>query len=340
MLKKCALALAVAAAVLVISAGPAFADPPNPTNYQSIITGVTPAISGLQADIVGGDSFMSVHVQDAGEVTVLGYENEPYLRFGVNGAVEENTRSPAVALNKSRYGATLDAQSDAKAPPQWRVVATNGAYVWHDHRIHWMAHSLPPQLNGKSTGKVLDWTIPLLVNGQSAEIKGELYRRAPPSTLPYLAIGIVGAVAGALAMRRARFAAAALLSVVSLLAFGTSLAEQMSIPAGAGRRVSFFVIPALSALCGLIAVARPRSIYAFVLKVACALTLPLWVFLNAKVLTNARLPGDVSPVALRIAVAAAAAAVIAFAAVDLPRELRAAGVRNAALRETARLRVE
>ena len=322
-----------------MTAGPASADPANPTNYQSIITGVTPAVSGLQADIVGGDGFMSLHVRDAGEVVVLGYENEPYLRFSTNGTVEENTRSPAVALNQSRYGATINAQSDPKAAPEWKVVATNGAYVWHDHRIHWMAHSLPPQLNGKSTGKVLDWTVPLLVNGQSVQITGELYLRGAPSTLPYLALGIIGAVAAAFAMRRARFAAAALFSVVSLLAFAISFIEQTSIPTAAGRRVSFFIIPALSAICAIVAMIRPRSIYAFVLKVACALIMPLWVFLNAKALSSARLPGDVSPIALRVTIVAAAATVIAFAAIDFPRELRAAAAHNAAAREAAGLRV-
>ena len=326
-----AFALAVIAAMLVSTASPAAADPPKPTNYESVITSTLPSIVGLQADIVGSDSFMSVRVRDAAEVIVLGYENEPYLRFGADGVVEENTRSPAVALNQSRYGESVDDQSDPKATPTWSVVATNGAYAWHDHRIHWMVRSLPPQLSGQSTGKVFDWTIPLLVNGQSAAINGELYRRAPPSLLPYLALGVVGAAAAAFAMRRTRFAGAALLTLVSLLAFAVSLAQQWSIPAVAGRRVSFYVIPALSAICGLAALVRPLSIYAFVLKVACALILPLWIFLNAETLTRARLPGDVSPIAVRTAVVFAAAAVIAFAAIDVPRELRAAAVRNAAL---------
>ena len=332
-LRTFAFVVGITSAVLVFGASPASADPAKPTNYESIISSVVPPVSGLEADVVGGDSFMSVSVHGVDEVIVLGYENESYLRFATDGTVEENIHSPAVALNQSRYGATLDAQSNAKAAPEWRVVATNGAYVWHDHRIHWMTHSLPPQLNGKSTGKVLDWNIPLLVNGQAAAINGELYRRAPPSSLPHLVLGILGAVAAAFAMRRARFAAAVLLSLVSLVGFVVSLTEQLSIPAGAGRRVSFYIIPALSAICGLVALARPRSIYAFVLKVACALIMPLWVFLNAKALTNARLPGDVSPIALRVTVVGAAATVVAFAVIDFPRDLRSAAVRKAALNQ-------
>ena len=330
---KCGAAAVSVVALLVITAAPAAADPARPTNYESIITGVTPALTGLEAKVVGSDAFMSVSVHNAGEVIVLGYENEPYLRFGANDVVEENLQSPAVALNQSRYGGTVDANADPHATPSWKVVSTNGEYVWHDHRIHWMLQSLPPQLNGKSTGKVEDWTIPLLVNGQAAQINGALYRHAPPSVLPYLAGGIIAAVIAALAMRRTRFAAAALLAIVSILAFAVSLADQLSIPAAAGRRMSFYVIPALAALCALVALVRPRSIYAFVLKVACALIVPLWVFLNAKTLTTARLPGDVTPTVVRTVVVLASAMVIAFAATDLPRELRAAAARNAALRQ-------
>jgi hypothetical protein len=71
-----------------------------------------------------------------------------------------------------------------------------------------------------------------------------------------------------------------------------------------------------------------------VLKVACALIMPLWVFLNAKMVSSARLPGDVAPILLRASVVVAAGTIIAFAAIDLPRELRAAAARNAALRAT------
>jgi hypothetical protein len=194
-----------------------------------------------------------------------------------------------------------------------------------------MARSLPPQLGDGGTGKVLDWSIPLLVDGQSIQIQGELFRTEPPSILPYVALGVLVAAGVALAMYRVRFAAAALLLLASLFAFALSLVEQLSIPVDAGRRISFFAIPALAALCALVASARPRSIYAFVLKVACALTLPLWAFLNASVLTNAYLPGDVAPVAMRAAVVAAGATVFAFVVIDLPRELHAAAARNADL---------
>ena len=38
------------------------------------------------------------------EVDVMGYQNEPYLRFAADGTVYENQRSPATYINGSRYG--------------------------------------------------------------------------------------------------------------------------------------------------------------------------------------------------------------------------------------------
>ena len=50
-----------------------------------------------------------------------------------------------------------------------------GRYAWHDHRIHWMAHTLPPQVKdeGKRT-KVFDWKVPMEVGGRPATIAGSL----------------------------------------------------------------------------------------------------------------------------------------------------------------------
>ena len=72
-------------------------------------------------------------------VVVPGYENEPYLRFLTSGRVEINVNSPAKYLNEERYGGVKVPRGDAKAKPQWQLVAQGGGYAWHDHRIHWMS---------------------------------------------------------------------------------------------------------------------------------------------------------------------------------------------------------
>lgn len=316
--------------IVGLGASPVAADPPNPTNYTSTVTSMSPAVDGIVVDVVGGDSFVRLRTERSRDVMVLGYEGEPYLHFTTDGIVLENTRSPAVALNRSRYGTTFDDRADAKAPPEWRTVAHGDTYVWHDHRIHWMAHSAPPQLAGGG-GKVLDWTIPLVIDGRAVEVQGELFRDSPPSVLPYVIAGLVAAALAAIAIRRTNIAAAVLLALVSVTATIVSVIEQLSIPVAAGRRLSFIVIPALASACAIVALGWRRSIYGLALKASAALILPLWVFLNAKALTHAHLPGDVAPLVMRVAVTAAAAAVVAYVVIGAPRELRAVASTSGAL---------
>ena len=52
--------------------------------------------------------------------------------------------------------------ADPKAPPQWKVVARNGRYEFHDHRMHWMAKTVPQQVKDASMRtKIFDWKVPL-----------------------------------------------------------------------------------------------------------------------------------------------------------------------------------
>ena len=45
-----------------------------------------------------------------------------------------------------------------RPPPQWKVVARDGRYEFHDHRMHWMAKNVPPQVTDKSKRtKIVDW---------------------------------------------------------------------------------------------------------------------------------------------------------------------------------------
>jgi hypothetical protein len=47
---------------------------------------------------------------------------------------------------------------------------------WHDHRMHWMSKSMPPQVKDKSKRtKVFDYAVPLSVGGQPGAIRGTLF---------------------------------------------------------------------------------------------------------------------------------------------------------------------
>ena len=94
-------------AVAVLAAPvPAWADPAQPTNYNSEVTSIEPADPAVSARVVGGDSFLRLTVAAPAEVVVMGYGQEPYIRFDRLGTVWVNTRSPAHFLNQDRYGQT------------------------------------------------------------------------------------------------------------------------------------------------------------------------------------------------------------------------------------------
>ncbi len=82
--------LAVIAAALAVTPA-AFADAGSP-NYSSRLMSVAPNVKGLSVRVVGGDDAIELRNTSGLNVLVPGYENEPYLRFLVNGRVEVNVR--------------------------------------------------------------------------------------------------------------------------------------------------------------------------------------------------------------------------------------------------------
>jgi hypothetical protein len=145
-----ALPILTAAAGLVdavASAGPAAAHPARefaPSNYQTRITSVSPAVAGLTMGVVDrGDQLLLTNATGR-DIVVLGYEGEPYLRVGPRG-VWTNQRSPATFLNRDRFPTIrLPPQVNPKAAPVWRRVGGGQRVTWHDHRAHWMATTDPP----------------------------------------------------------------------------------------------------------------------------------------------------------------------------------------------------
>ena len=107
------------------------------------------------------DDRIQLRAEPGHEVVVLGYEDEPYLRFGADGTVDVNERSPAYYLNQDRFGEVeVPPDADPAAEPRWAEVAAAGTYDWHDHRIHYMAEGTPPQVTDESVEtKVFDWAV-------------------------------------------------------------------------------------------------------------------------------------------------------------------------------------
>jgi hypothetical protein len=306
------------AIIVLLTAAPAAADPARPTNFRSRALAMVPSVPGVHVDVVGGDAFLRLQVDDGHTAVVAGYEGEPYLRVLANGTVEENRRSPAVLLNTARYSTTAPqpAEVDANAEPRWSKVASGGEYAWHDHRVHWMGKSAPSQ-------RVTAWQVPLVVDGTDVTVHGEYRLEAAPSALGWLAAAVVlGGVVAWLARRRAIVVTALALAGAGTVALVVSAIGELGLPTAAGRRYSLVALPLIVLACGVGALAMPRTRSAPALVAGGALTLPLWFVQQFGVLTHAVPPTDVDVTAQRAAIAFAIAVTLACLVVGGRTELR------------------
>jgi hypothetical protein len=165
-------------------------------NYRSLITSVSPAVSGVKLQVLQFSDRLQLRNRSGRTVTIEGYEGEAYARVRGDGTVEVNRRSPAYFLNQSFYGnVTVPASASPKAPPQWTVVDRTGQFEWHDHRIHWMSPALPPQVKDKGKRTLIfNWRVPIAVGAQRGAVAGQLYWTPESSSAPVAAIAIGAAI--------------------------------------------------------------------------------------------------------------------------------------------------
>ena len=249
--------------------------------------------------MVGGDAFLELTVGEGHEVIVPDYPGSdgtavaPYLRFRADGTVERNRLAAATAANDTRYG-TADTAPDPSAEPDWEVVATNGTFAWHDHRIHWMSPKEPRAVDDDGQvdlgGPGGAWQVPIVVDGTPITIIGELVLLDPPSPLAWVVTGVlVAAATVALGARWGLSAAAAVAVAVSSAAVGVAWATWASAPDDVGASLVPVVVAAVALVASVVACWGPdRS--RLVATAATAATLVGWGLTRSTVLTRAVLP--------------------------------------------------
>jgi hypothetical protein len=203
---------AVTACLVLIPVGSALGHAGGNPNYRSVIDRVTPNVPGVHFEVLSYDAYMELLDQSGHEVVIYGYEGEPYARVLKDETVQVNERSPAYYLNETRYPveSTVPSAANAKAPPRWKTVGSNGNFLWHDHRMHYGSTATPPQVTDTSRKtKVFDYEIPIRIDGRKGAIDGTLYwvGSPNPSKLPFIIIGaaiVLGGGALVLFLRRRR----------------------------------------------------------------------------------------------------------------------------------------
>lgn len=190
--------------LLCLAAAPAaFAHGGN-SYYRSVIDRVHPQVDGVDVVVRNYDAEFELAARGGHRVVVYGYEDEPYARLLPDGTVQVNQRSPATFLNEDRYAATkVPATADPQAPPRWRTVGDSGTFVFHDHRMHYMATGTPPAVKDESRKtKVFDYSIPIRIDGKAGAIDGTLWWVGPEDTskAPFIVAAVVIVVLGGLAV--------------------------------------------------------------------------------------------------------------------------------------------
>ncbi len=295
--------------LLVAAAPTAWADAAGPTDYRTDIVSIEPATQAFTVEMIGGDAFMRLEQLEPVEIVIVGYRGEDYLRFDADGTVVENRRSPSTWLNEERYGTdeTLPAFVDYEAPPQWRRVADNGRYAWHDHRSHWMNPQQPPGANPGD--QVLEATVPVRVDGQEITITVASYLLDEPPVWPGALGAILAAGLGALGLKGGRVALTAAVLVVAGLALVLGSVAYRSVPPETQPERLLWLLPLLALIALLIVtVVRNRlatTVYLDGLGVVAGAGLMAWGVIRFDALSRSLIPSDAPANLDRLAIAAA-----------------------------------
>jgi len=212
-----------------------------PSNYETRIISVRPAVPGLEIRSVDLGSRLEVTNRTGHEVVILGYDGEPYLRVGPRG-VYENVRSPATYVNRTLTGGTpVPARADSDARPVWRRVGDGPVARWHDHRAHWSVATDAPGVRAAPDRMqiVQRFRVELRDHGEPVVVRG-IVRWVPGSSAwPWIGLALVlaGVVVALSRTRLARGATATALVAVVVIETAHVIGAWGATTEGTGTRL-------------------------------------------------------------------------------------------------------
>ena len=169
-------ALACAASLLLVPAALAHQ---GDARYRSIVAAGSPGLDGVTVEVLNYDDRMELVNRSGRDVVIEGYNREPYGRVDADGTGAVNRNSTAFYLNDDRYGreeVPAAVRENPRGAPDWEVRDRTGRFEWHDHRMHWMAEGIAPQVRDESVRtKVFDWSVPIAVDGRATAVTGTLW---------------------------------------------------------------------------------------------------------------------------------------------------------------------
>ncbi len=290
-MRKAITAVLVGVTAVLVGAAPAAAHgSAEPTNYLSELVRVDGDLTGVELRVVALGERIEATRTSAAEVVVLGYDNEPYLKFDASGVWRSST-SRATYLNEDRFAqVVVPDTATATATPDWQLVSTNHTFSWHDHRAHWMGFEEPPgvQRDRDARQVVYSDAIRLRIDGRDAIVHTQVTWVPPPPTMLWLVAMVLAGGLGVIAV-------ASRPTVAPLLGVLAALGALVTRPAG----VLWFVIPVLGAICAAAGWRRNRPMLSAVGVLSALVTAGQ----RFDVFDHSILPGAVPEIGQRLAVA-------------------------------------
>lgn len=185
--------------------------------YESRLRSPERPVEGVRVGVVSAQ-IPAIYLENTSErtVTVLGMEDEPFVRIGPH--VEVNLHSPTYVRMEQAEGRTPTAEADADLAPQWRRIQESPRWRWLEFR------AAPPEgdprqewVRREDPTTVKTWDVPVIIGEDRSEISGitqfvpiaEARARAggelgngTGSSLPLLAgIGLVTGAVGYLVLK-------------------------------------------------------------------------------------------------------------------------------------------
>jgi hypothetical protein len=207
-------------------------------DYRASVVSPNPAV---KARVYQSDRALSVTAEPGHTVVILGYLGEPFVRIGA-GRLAVN----AASLTAAGLGLLKGSSSGTG----WRLRSRGLTFVWHDRRLR----GLPAGVDRKR------WAIPLVVDGRSTQLTGELERVERPPVWPWIVVGLPFVLATVLLFLRRRTswvrAAAVAFGVTSALGMLATGAGFALDPYGSGGKWVAAANELVFALVGIAFVVR------------------------------------------------------------------------------------
>lgn len=288
----------VLAGFLLANASPAYAhtgDTAALTNYTTDIKSFEPVVNGVELKAIQHGEKLELKNTTDEEVTVEGYEGEPYIRAGKDGTFV-NTKSPAFFLNQTIDGSTAQPPSaDAKAPPEWKKLSSGTTVSWHDHRAHWMGVDDPPEVQsepGERHNVIPEWKVTMRHGSQILVASGSVTYVPPVSRIPWLVLSAVSALAAlaAVVWKSSAGRAVAALTLLLVAGYVAHFAGELGIAGAAFDDIITVTVAAVMGVLGAVLAARRVESSAWVLLFVSALIGLLGGVSDLAFLSNSQLP--------------------------------------------------